>query len=144
MGLDIVGLVTREGLHWHYGTLHSIRALVPLVKGDITVEKASCWEASSGEGKGKKLWLKYPGFYQLLHFADNEGVFVSGRYLRDVDFSESFFLGDLDDLAEELNLLFNLLTEEILTRLPCTVNKLREFKALVDRELEENGVVQFC
>lgn len=111
MGLNIYGNRSGKSLGWGSHALHWVRTLaiatsLEKVEGK-TAEKI--WkEAEKLEHAGS--WDRFPEFWQLLHFADNEGVLICGSYLDDVDYSKSFYLGSLDRLHDNLESIKNEIT----------------------------------
>ena len=106
MGLHIRRLDGRS-ISWSYSTLHMVRYIAALSTGwGGSYEEFYNLEGDQDDGeKGKETWELFPQYHQLMHFCDAEGIILSDFFLRDVDYSKSFFLGSFGKLKDEVNKL---------------------------------------
>lgn len=148
MGLDIYGHRSGKSLDWGSHALHWVRtlAIATSLKKDEGKPAEKIWEEATEleHAKGGS-WDRFPEYWQLLHFADNEGHLISGCYLDNVDYSKSFYLGSLDKLHDELLTIKNEIT---LNMKPYeTYTFAREMfwmlLDLVDSEQNEGGSITF-
>ena len=104
MGLDIVGHYSKKSLDWGSHALHWVRtlAIATSLRKDEGRTPKEIWDKSS-ELEQSGCWDRFSEFWQLLHFADNEGYFLPEAYLENVDYSKSFYIGSLDKLYSELS-----------------------------------------
>lgn len=104
MGLTITGMGSKKEYSFGYTALHLIRFLACKTAGfEGTIDDFN--------EKGTALWDQYPQFYQLLHFSDCNGFLVPEWCLKDIDYSESFHLGSLTRLVNELEKIQIAITE---------------------------------
>jgi len=174
MGLDISGMGSSKDYSSGYGGLHEIRVLSLLcMKLDEKIPSAELEKHKVYlEGllheqfdllRVKKSLLRdwlygkdYPktdpkftdeeikDFRQLQHFSDCEGILVPDFFLKDVDYSNSYYLGNSTKLLEELEKL-----KDWIARNPTLVNEResRLFFMLYDLVYDEvtnyNGILRF-
>ena len=103
MGLAIERIHGRS-CSWSYSTLHWVRYMAALStgwRGGFEDMRA----LESADNKDAQTWEMFPQYYQLMHFCDCEGIFVSDMYLDDVTYKDSFFLGSFDKLKDEVSRL---------------------------------------
>lgn len=113
MGLDIYlpgsGTDFRLG---SYSVLHWIRALALFTTGDFKSLDAAREYEKSKKAEGYYEWDRYPNFYHLLHFSDAEGWYLPEVYLEDVEYKQSFYLSNADELLRELQLVRRRITDK--------------------------------
>lgn len=83
--------------------------------------------------------------WQLFHFSDCEGILIRKGFLKNVDYSQSYYLGCLDDLLENLVMI----REWILHNLSrvheqevALINKL--YDVVNEATNDAEGVIKFC
>jgi len=107
MGLDIERIHGRS-CRWSYSTLHWVRYMAALSTGwRGGFEDFSKLESTNRDDgtTGKETWKLFPQYYQLMHFCDAEGIFVTDTYLDNVEYKDSFFLGSFEKLKDEVGRL---------------------------------------
>lgn len=138
MGLEISGFSSEKEWSYSYTPLHFIRFLACKIDG---------YEGEFvgfSEYEGQKCWEKHKQFWQLLHFSDAEGVFVPESFLDDIDYEQSFYLGNSDKLLKELEHI-----KEAVAREPQKYGKLIDMDVfwnlydLVKEEVDEGyGIIR--
>jgi len=97
MGVNIQGMCSDKRYSHSTYALHEVRCLACRIDGF----KGSLSDFLEGD----KMWEKFSRFRQLLHFSDENGILVPEYYLENVDYKNSFKLGDSNQLLEELTLV---------------------------------------
>lgn len=152
MGLHIVGHCSGGDIDWNYHQLHWVRTLAITVDFNVS-HKSKVWDTKNPEQKwkmasiweGKGFWKDSPDYWQLLHFADNEGYLIPEVFLEGVEFKELYYLGSIDKLYKEL---YSIKTE-ITSNMELYESYKEVRKAfwklfnLVDAEQNEGGHITF-
>lgn len=146
MGLDISGWDSKKSYHCGYSGIHQIRWLASIASGAYKTyaEFYKLYEC------GTPMEKLFPNFEQLMHFSDAEGILVPSFFLRQVEYKNSYHLGNSEKLLAELKLIKLALKEDKETFEYLKVFETRAidiFEQLYDLVLDEveegTGILKF-